>query len=350
MRRRARRAGELAVVHPVPGVPRQPPAAVPGPGVDPGRRPPAGAPTGPGCSSSPAATTATSRTGPTAWPGSRSSCWPSAARPPLQKGPLWWAGQPPGPPPLLRHRPGRPLAPEGVLVEPRRLDPVRQVQAAPTSDRIKDFAAYPELRFLNRHDTFGAVLLAVGCFWLGGWSGLVLGFFVSTILLWHSTFFVNSAGPRHGPAPLRHRGHQPELGPHRRPDHGRGLAQQPPLRPQQLPQRLLLVGVGPDLLRPEGPELARRRARPEGAARTACWPPTACRTAASTSACSGPTGPRPPGRHGGRRAPGRAGPRHRGEPARPQGGPRDPARHLARVGHRLATTIRRGQREVLREA
>jgi stearoyl-CoA desaturase (Delta-9 desaturase) len=60
-------------------------------------------------------------------------------------------------------------------------------------DAIKDFAKYPELRFINKHDwiapwTFGAV-----AFLIGGWSGLVVGFFWSTVLLWHSTFLVNSA-------------------------------------------------------------------------------------------------------------------------------------------------------------
>ena len=32
----------------------------------------------------------------------------------------------------------------------------------------------------------------MACGLIGGWSGLVLGFFVSTVLLWHSVFFVNS--------------------------------------------------------------------------------------------------------------------------------------------------------------
>ena len=30
------------------------------------------------------------------------------------------------------------------------------------------------------------------CFLIGGWSGLVVGFFWSTVLLWHATFCVNS--------------------------------------------------------------------------------------------------------------------------------------------------------------
>ncbi len=30
------------------------------------------------------------------------------------------------------------------------------------------------------------------CFLVGGWSGLLIGFFLSTVLLWHATFTVNS--------------------------------------------------------------------------------------------------------------------------------------------------------------
>ena len=59
-------------------------------------------------------------------------------------------------------------------------------------DSIKDFARFPELRFLDRFDWIGPSSLAIGCFLVGGWSGLVIGFFGSTILLWHGTFTVNS--------------------------------------------------------------------------------------------------------------------------------------------------------------
>src|SRR3954468_21102020 len=57
---------------------------------------------------------------------------------------------------------------------------------------VEDLAKFPELRFMDRHDWIGAWALGVACFLIGGWSGLVLGFFVSTILIWHSTFCVNS--------------------------------------------------------------------------------------------------------------------------------------------------------------
>src|SRR5439155_7814810 len=35
--------------------------------------------------------------------------------------------------------------------------------------------------------------LGVASYLIAGWSGLVIGFFLSTVLLWHGTFLVNSA-------------------------------------------------------------------------------------------------------------------------------------------------------------
>jgi stearoyl-CoA desaturase (Delta-9 desaturase) len=59
-------------------------------------------------------------------------------------------------------------------------------------DAIKDFARYPELRWLNRWHLVPPVLLAVGLFFIGGFPLLVWGFFLSTTLLWHGTFTINS--------------------------------------------------------------------------------------------------------------------------------------------------------------
>jgi len=59
-------------------------------------------------------------------------------------------------------------------------------------DVIEDFAKYPELVWLNKHDWVPPWLLGVTCFLVGGWSGLLIGFFLSTVLLWHGTFMVNS--------------------------------------------------------------------------------------------------------------------------------------------------------------
>jgi stearoyl-CoA desaturase (delta-9 desaturase) len=60
------------------------------------------------------------------------------------------------------------------------------------SDRVRDLEKFPELRFLNRwHFLPGASLLAL-TFALGSWWGFVWGFLVSTTLLWHGTFTINS--------------------------------------------------------------------------------------------------------------------------------------------------------------
>src|SRR5439155_7878560 len=57
---------------------------------------------------------------------------------------------------------------------------------------IRDLTKYPELHWLNRHFLVPPVSLAVTIFLLGGWSALVWGFFISTVLLWHGSFIVNS--------------------------------------------------------------------------------------------------------------------------------------------------------------
>jgi stearoyl-CoA desaturase (delta-9 desaturase) len=59
-------------------------------------------------------------------------------------------------------------------------------------DKIRDFAKYPELRFLDKHDWIGPWTLGVACYLIAGWSGLLIGFFASTVVLWHTTFTVNS--------------------------------------------------------------------------------------------------------------------------------------------------------------
>jgi stearoyl-CoA desaturase (delta-9 desaturase) len=63
-----------------------------------------------------------------------------------------------------------------------------------TTDLVKvaDFARYPELMWLHKYELLPAVVLAVICFLVGGWSGLVVGFFWSTVLVYHATFCINS--------------------------------------------------------------------------------------------------------------------------------------------------------------
>ena len=57
---------------------------------------------------------------------------------------------------------------------------------------IKDFAKYPELRWLDKYYLVPPTVLGVVCWLLGGWSALFTGFFLSTVLTYHGTFFINS--------------------------------------------------------------------------------------------------------------------------------------------------------------
>jgi stearoyl-CoA desaturase (delta-9 desaturase) len=72
---------------------------------------------------------------------------------------------------------------------------------------IKDLAKFPELRFLNRFDILVPAVFATLAFLFGeylfvahphletnGWQMLVWGFFVSTCILFHATFTINSLG------------------------------------------------------------------------------------------------------------------------------------------------------------
>jgi stearoyl-CoA desaturase (delta-9 desaturase) len=58
--------------------------------------------------------------------------------------------------------------------------------------RIPDLARYPELRWLNHYHLVPPIALAVFLRLAGGWHALVWGFFVSTVLVWHGTFAINS--------------------------------------------------------------------------------------------------------------------------------------------------------------
>ena len=58
--------------------------------------------------------------------------------------------------------------------------------------KIEDFARYPELMWLHRYELAPAIVLALICLAIGGWSGLVVGFFWSTVAVYHATFCINS--------------------------------------------------------------------------------------------------------------------------------------------------------------
>ena len=59
-------------------------------------------------------------------------------------------------------------------------------------DRVKDFAKFPEIQWLNRNWYFPPILLGFAVTMTFGWPALFTGFFLSTVLVWHATFIVNS--------------------------------------------------------------------------------------------------------------------------------------------------------------
>jgi stearoyl-CoA desaturase (delta-9 desaturase) len=58
--------------------------------------------------------------------------------------------------------------------------------------KVADFARYPELMWLHRYELVPAIALGVLCWLIEGWPGLVVGFFWSTVMLYHGTFCINS--------------------------------------------------------------------------------------------------------------------------------------------------------------
>ena len=65
-------------------------------------------------------------------------------------------------------------------------------------DAVPDLTKYPELVWLERNDKIPGLLLAIGAWAIGGWAGLVVGFFWSTVLTYHGTFMINSLAHVHG--------------------------------------------------------------------------------------------------------------------------------------------------------
>jgi stearoyl-CoA desaturase (delta-9 desaturase) len=58
--------------------------------------------------------------------------------------------------------------------------------------KVADLVRFPELRFLHKFELLPAIALAGLCFFVAGWSGLVVGFVWSTVLVYHATFCINS--------------------------------------------------------------------------------------------------------------------------------------------------------------
>lgn len=58
--------------------------------------------------------------------------------------------------------------------------------------RAPDLTRYPELVWLHDYELVPPVALALFCTLVAGWPGLVVGFFWSTVAVWHATFCINS--------------------------------------------------------------------------------------------------------------------------------------------------------------
>jgi stearoyl-CoA desaturase (delta-9 desaturase) len=115
-----------------------------------------------------------------------------------QKGPLWWASHHrnhhkfadvPG---EDTHSPkdGFYWSHQGWIFD-RRFD-------STNIENIRDFASYPELVWLNRWHIVAPLSLAVACYAIGGISGLLWGFAISTVACWHATYSINSLAHKLG--------------------------------------------------------------------------------------------------------------------------------------------------------
>jgi stearoyl-CoA desaturase (delta-9 desaturase) len=110
----------------------------------------------------------------------------------LQKGPLWWAAH------HRRHHrhsdtPDDPHSPHVTTFWWSHVGWILSNDHTDTPwDDMRDWSRYPELRWLDRNHWLPGLVLAVLCWLIGGWSGLALGFLVSTVLVYHATFAINS--------------------------------------------------------------------------------------------------------------------------------------------------------------
>jgi stearoyl-CoA desaturase (delta-9 desaturase) len=59
-------------------------------------------------------------------------------------------------------------------------------------DKIRDLARYPELMWLDKHPFFPPFVLGAVVTLMFGWSGLFIGFMLSTVIVWNATYTINS--------------------------------------------------------------------------------------------------------------------------------------------------------------
>lgn len=109
----------------------------------------------------------------------------------MQRGPLWWAAKH-----REHHRdsdnPADAHSPRHYGFWGAHMGWIFRKRHAADMTLIQDFAKYPELVWLEKHQYLPGILLGFLCFFVGGWSGLFVGFILSTMLVYHATFMINS--------------------------------------------------------------------------------------------------------------------------------------------------------------
>lgn len=110
----------------------------------------------------------------------------------LQKGPLWWTAHH-----REHHRhTDTPEDPHSPVARSFWWSHIGWILADDYNETnwpaVKDWTPYWELRWLNRLHWLPGMVLAALCWFIDGWSGFVWGFLLSTVVLYHTTFAVNS--------------------------------------------------------------------------------------------------------------------------------------------------------------
>ena len=169
----------------------------------------------------------------------------------MQKGPLWWAGH------HVNHhkyadRDGDPHSPmvSGFYYAHIGwfLNDTKHDQLEPSNPVIRDFGKAPELALLERFFIVPPIVLAAAMYLIGGWAWLVYGFCLPTMTLAHATFCINTVNHMFGSRRFETVDESRNNAVHRVLRGRRGLAQQPSPLSARRAQRLLLVGVRPDLV------------------------------------------------------------------------------------------------------
>lgn len=127
-----------------------------------------------------------------------------------QRGPLWWAAHH-----RLHHlspdTENDPHSPRNGFINSHFLWFLRRKNFLTDQGRIKDWIKYPELVIFEKYDWVPFLLLSVVCFSFGeylalnnpqlgtdGMQLLVWGFIISTVLLYHGTYTINSLAHQFG--------------------------------------------------------------------------------------------------------------------------------------------------------